>query len=363
MARMTADQKLRAINDLIDGFPQVAWEFFVDRSHNYTLATLRGYAYDLRTFFGWLQTDLRRDSLDGLDWQTVAFPVIRQFFRFATGYDSKDRFGHGVRRQNSLKGFARKLAAISSFFEYLVAMEYARDNPVGSKARRAQILGRRAGGPRQDLPVYLNRDESSRLLRAVQTYDRRRDHGASRERDYALLATLLFTGMRVSELVGLNRQSIEYESTGHPAHPVRGMIRVFGKGEKTRMLALHPAVDRLIQEYLKARPQDDVPADEQDALFLNRWRRRMTRHGVWQIVSKYARAARLPPKEKRITPHKLRHSFATMLLQDGHVSLRELQELLGHASINTTTIYTHVADERLRRVVEEHPLGDALEPS
>lgn len=357
--RATAAEKLAAVRDLTDGFPPAAVNFFQDRSQVYTLLTMKNYAYDLRIFFRWLSDRLRKPP-QAFDWAAdIHFRTIREFFRFLKGYESENRFGTTVTRSNSLKGEARKFAALSSFFEYLVVEGLLPENPVASKERRRQILGRHKLGGAHDLPVYLNQDESMQLLQAVRTYSGR-DHGASKERDYAILAVLLFTGLRAAELVGLNRSSIEYEATRDPGRPLRAVLRVVGKGEKTRIIGLHPAVERLIQAYVQARPDGDVPPADQDALFLNRWRRRMSTRAVWEIVTKYAAHAGLPRKAKAISPHKLRHSFATMLLAEGNVTLRELQELLGHASLNTTMIYTHVMDERRRRIIESHPLGERL---
>ncbi|MFO7171846.1 MAG: tyrosine-type recombinase/integrase [Bacillota bacterium] len=358
--RLSPGEKLEAIRPLTEGFPQEVWEFFQDRAPLYTLATLRNYAYDLRIFLDWLRS--RRGSDGPIDWnREVTFRTVREFFLYLRDYESRDRQGRPVRRSNDVKGLARKLATLSSLFEYLVVMEHMAENPIGSRERRRQLLGRlRAGGSAKELPVYLTRDEAARLIRTVHTLPIR-DHGASRARDQALLALLLFTGLRASEVVSLNKESIEYESTGDPTQPLRAVIRVTGKGEKTRIVPLHPAVERLIRQYLETRPESEAPEEHRRALFWNRDKRRITANGVWRVVRKYAAAAGLTYKEKAISPHKLRHSFATMLLSEGQVSLRELQELLGHASINTTMIYTHISDAGRRRAIEEHPLGALME--
>lgn len=357
--RLTPAEKLEAIRPLTEGFPQEVWEFFQDRAPLYTVTTLRNYAYDLRVFVDWFQGRRRADG--PIDWRReITFRTVREFFLHLRDYESQDRYGREVRRSNDVKGLARKLAALSSLFEYLVVMEYMGENPVGSRERRRQLLGRlRAGAAAKELPVYLNRDEAARLIRTVHTLPIR-EHGASRARDHALLALLLFTGLRASEVVNLNKESIEYESTGLPGQPLRAVLRVTGKGEKTRMVPLHPAVERLIQNYLQNRPEEDGPEEHRPALFWNRHKERITANGVWRVVRKYATGAGLSYKEKAISPHKLRHSFATMLLGEGQVSLRELQELLGHASINTTMIYTHVTDAGRRRAIEGHPLGELV---
>lgn len=140
--------------------------------------------------------------------------------------------------------------------------------------------------------------------------------------------------MRVSELVSLNLNSIQYDD---------GIARVivFGKGGKERMLKLNRSALTALQEYLQVRPTQDVPQEDREALFLNRNKTRISRKGVYEAIQKYVQEANLPPKAARISPHKLRHTLATLLLSNGE-NLRVVQEILGHSSIQTTQIYTHV---------------------
>ncbi|GAH54020.1 unnamed protein product, partial [marine sediment metagenome] len=157
------------------------------------------------------------------------------------------------------------------------------------------------------------------------------------------LELLYASGMRVSELVSLNLGDVDTEG---------GSVRCFGKGNKERIVPIYPQAAQSVKSYLQeARPQMVRSADEK-ALFVNFRGKRLTRQGLWQILKGYAKSANL---EVAITPHTLRHSFATHMLSGG-ADLRVVQELLGHANISTTQIYTHLTSEHIRRTYEKsHP--------
>ena len=163
------------------------------------------------------------------------------------------------------------------------------------------------------------------------------------KRDRAMLELLYATGMRVSELVSLNLADIDTEG---------GYVRCFGKGHKERLIPIYRRAVLVLKEYLtEARPHLAHSSDEK-ALFLNRRGERLTRQGLWQILKGYAKSAELGTE---ITPHTLRHSFATHMLSGG-ADLRSVQELLGHANISTTQVYTHLTTEHIRRAYESsHP--------
>ncbi len=198
------------------------------------------------------------------------------------------------------------------------------------------------------VPVFLTRDEALRLIQAVETYHKRK--GAHKNswfeaRDRAIVRFLLLgTGMRVSELVGLNLNSIQYDD---------GIARVivFGKGGKERMLKLNRSALTALQVYLQVRPTQDVPNEDREALFSNRNKTRISRKGVYEAIQKYVQEANLPPKAARISPHKLRHTLATLLLSSGE-NLRVVQEILGHSSIQTTQIYTHVINSEKDKALD-----------
>ncbi|GAJ17971.1 unnamed protein product, partial [marine sediment metagenome] len=163
------------------------------------------------------------------------------------------------------------------------------------------------------------------------------------KRDRAMLELLYASGMRVSELVSLNLGDVDLEN---------GYVRCLGKGNKERVIPIAPQAALSVAEYVKeVHPRLAHNKDEQ-ALFLNMRGDRLTRQGFWQILKEYAKAANL---EVEITPHTLRHSFATHMLNGG-ADLRSVQELLGHANISTTQIYTHLTSEHIRRTYEQsHP--------
>jgi len=224
---------------------------------------------------------------------------------------------------------ARKVAAAKSFFKFMVAEGNLKTNPTEN-----------VGSPNvgRSLPRPLSVPQVRRLLEQP---SKRATPEA--KRDGAMLELLYASGMRVSELVSLNLVDVDTEE---------GSVRCFGKGNKERLIPIHRRAALAVTEYVKeARPRLARSAEEK-ALFLNRRGERLTRQGFWQILKGYARAAEL---DEEITPHTLRHSFATHMLSGG-ADLRSVQELLGHANISTTQVYTHLTNEHVRRTFEKsHP--------
>ena len=222
---------------------------------------------------------------------------------------------------------ARKVAALRSFFNFMKAEGTVNDNP--SHNVGAPKVGR-------SLPKPVSISEVRRLLEQPTKQSR-----PEAKRDLAILQLLYASGMRVSELVSLNLDNIDTEE---------GSVRCLGKGHKERIIPIHQRAAKAIEEYIsEVRP--NLAHQEETALFVNARGERLTRQGLWQILKEYARAAGL----EGITPHTLRHSFATHMLNGG-ADLRSVQELLGHANISTTQVYTHLTTEHIRRTYEEsHP--------
>ncbi|MFC1968808.1 site-specific tyrosine recombinase XerD [Chloroflexota bacterium] len=224
---------------------------------------------------------------------------------------------------------ARKVAAAKSFFGFLVQEGSLRSDP-------AENLGSPRVG--KSLPKPLSTYEVRQLL----------EHPAKLTtpdgmRDTAMLELLYATGMRVSELVQLNLGDVD---------PQEGYVRCFGKGSKERIIPIHPQAVKALREYLEMGRPSIVRSQRESALFLNRRGERLTRQGFWQILKGHAKAVNL---QAYVTPHTLRHSFATHMLRGG-ADLRSVQELLGHANISTTQVYTHLTSEHARRVYERsHP--------
>jgi len=224
---------------------------------------------------------------------------------------------------------ARKVAAAKSFFSFMVAEGNMKDNPTQN-----------VGSPKvaKSLPKPIPISQVRSLLEQpakLSTPEARRDR--------AMLELLYASGMRVSELMSLNLDDVDTEG---------GYVRCFGKGHKERLIPIHRQAVLAVEEYVKEGHPRLAPNSDERALFLNRRGERLTRQGFWQILKGYAKSAGL---DTEVTPHTLRHSFATHMLSGG-ADLRSVQELLGHANISTTQVYTHLTTEHIRRTYEKsHP--------
>jgi integrase/recombinase XerD len=224
---------------------------------------------------------------------------------------------------------ARKVAAIKSFFSFLVAEGILRDNP--TRGVTSPKVGKSLPKPISVSQVRLLLEQPAKLSTL------------EAKRDKAMLELLYATGMRVSELVSLNLADIDTEG---------GYVRCFGKGHKERLIPIHSRAAQVLKEYLAEGRPHLTHDSEEKALFLNRRGERLTRQGFWQKLKGYAKSAELGTE---ITPHTLRHSFATHMLSGG-ADLRSVQELLGHANISTTQVYTHLTTDHIRRAYEKsHP--------
>ena len=272
--------------------------------------TVDGYARDLVRFGAWLADE--RTSLAEVEEARVAGYLV-----------TLSQEGLSARTQ------ARALSSIRGLFRFLVQEGRQRRDPT-------ELLE----GPRllRKLPNVLNRDEVLRLLEAPTGTK------PNRVRDRAMLQTMYAAGLRVSELVDLDLGDVNLDE---------GFVSALGKGNKRRIVPIGAYARLAMTEYLsEVRPKWARPASR--ACFVTARGKAMTRQGFWGVVKKYARAAGIT---KPISPHKLRHSFATHLLAGG-ADLRSVQTMLGHADISTTQIYTHVTGDHLRKMHERyHPRG------
>ncbi|MFB0536349.1 MAG: site-specific tyrosine recombinase XerD [Anaerolineae bacterium] len=236
---------------------------------------------------------------------------------------------HLKEREYTSSTVARKVAAIKSFFHFLLAEGIIEDDPTATLD---------SPKVKKRLPKALSHDLVNRLLEEAG-----KSSAPKGQRDKALLELLYATGMRVSELVLLNIDDINLASAN---------VRCFGKGAKERIIPIYDRAVRVLEEYLQQGRPHLMKDPKEKALFLNHRGKRLTRQGLWLIIKRYAEEIGLGAE---ITPHTLRHSFATHMLSGG-AGLREVQKLLGHANISTTQVYTHVNSERLREVYDEsHP--------
>lgn len=259
---------------------------------------------------------------------------LNSFGVFLGGKDMADidllvlrRFLAEMRAKNySKRTIARKLASLRSFFKFLYREGYIKTNPISAIST-----------PKLDkkLPIFLDVEKIVKLIQAPD------DRSVPGMRDKAILETLYSTGIRVSELVGLDLGDVDF---------ISGVVKVLGKGSKERMVPIGEPALVAIRRYVSKRP--GPAAKDKDAVFLNKSGRRLTDRSVRRIIDKHIKTCSI---EEKISPHSLRHSFATHLLDRG-ADLRSVQELLGHMNLSTTQIYTHVTTERLKSVYDKaHP--------
>ena len=232
---------------------------------------------------------------------------------------------------------ARKISTIRIFFNYLSQKAGLIDNNPAQNLETPKI-GKR-------MPKYLTLDESKKLLNVTISNESDDENSI---RDYAIITLFLNCGMRLSELVNININDITFSEC---------KLNVIGKGNKERTIYLNKACMNAIQNYIEdARPKEGIKYDSKDALFLSKRRERISNRTVQYIVKKELKKAGLDTNKYSV--HKLRHTAATLMYQYGNTDIRALQELLGHKSISTTEIYTHVDNSQVRSAVENNPLSD-----
>ena len=283
--------------------------------------TLDAYRNDLSQFAAFVREQTAKSEGAQLGWEVVDRSLLLNYL-----VNLRER-------SYAPATMARKVAAVKSFFNFLVAEGRLEKSPAEG------IAGPKVG---KSLPKAISVDEVERLLELP---DKRSTPEG--KRDKAMLELLYATGMRVTELVSLNVRDVNLRA---------GFVRCFGKGSKERIIPIHNKAIRAVKSYLDDVRARLLAATGETALFLNRRGQRLTRQGFWLILKGYAKKAGI---ETGITPHVLRHSIATHLLHSGKMNLRELQELLGHANISTTQVYTHLTTERMRRVYDSaHPRAE-----
>jgi len=274
---------------------------YLEIEKNYSQYTILNYKLDLEDF---------RKFLGKTEIEKVDYLVLRKYL--AT-----------LKEKNlTSRTINRHLSSLRSLFKFLTREGLIKTNPILSLS-----------SPKQEkhLPLFLTEEEVTKLIEVALPKDER---GL---RDRAILETFYSTGIRISELVGLNMDDIDF---------IGGIVKVRGKGKKERIVPIGDHAISAIRAYLEKRKR------QSEVLFLNRSGRRISDRGVRDIVEKYLRLASL---RQGVSPHTLRHSFATHLLNRG-ADLRSVQELLGHVNLSTTQIYTHLTTERLKSVYDKaHP--------
>lgn len=314
---------------------------FVNSFLDYTITilnkspnTVKEYNYDIANFLKYIkkqfkltdETDLKEIKINDMDISILKKITLQDIH----GYISY----MAIDLKSSPATRARKISAIRVFFKYLTSKAKIIDvNP--AQDLETPKLGKR-------MPRYLSLEESKKLLNVSQD-----DTDRNSVRDHAIITLFLNCGMRLSELVGINISNIDFSES---------RMTVIGKGNKERTIYLNKACMNALKDYLSIRPHDTVKNDSRDALFLSERKERISNRTVQNIVKNELARAGLDTTKYSV--HKLRHTAATLMYQYGDVDIRALQELLGHESISTTEIYTHVNDERVRNAVENNPLAN-----
>lgn len=292
--------------------------------------SVKEYNYDIANFLKFIESgkksDFKETDISNMTIEEVKAITIEDIHAYiaylATALNSKPTTR------------ARKVSSIKIFFSYLtLKAKLIENNP-------AQYLETPKLGKR--IPKYLNLDESKRLLEVAQDEKNRNN-----KRDFAITTLFLNCGMRLSELVGININNISFSEC---------KLNVIGKGNKERTIYLNKACVNAINEYLDSRPKVAIKYDSKDALFLSERKERISNRTVQTIIRKELLKAGLDIT--KYSTHKLRHTAATLMYQYGQVDIRALQELLGHESISTTEIYTHVDNIQVRNAVESNPLAN-----
>lgn len=280
--------------------------------------TLKSYSDDFESFYEYLRERVGQIP----DTTELTITILRGYVTYLHECDY------------ARSTIARRLACLRSFFKFTTREGITPSNP--AKALRTPRTGRK-------LPHFLTTEQVAALLEAPPAND------AMGLRDRAILETIYSAGLRVAELVSLNVSDWDRGAN---------ILRVLGKGKKERIAPVGSYAARALERWLEVRVADpDAPPEERDAMFLNRFGRRLTTRSIGRMLEKYLLVTGL---DQLTSPHTLRHSFATHLL-DGGADLRSVQELLGHKSLTTTQIYTHVSTRRLRETYEHaHPHANKL---
>ena len=302
-------------------------EVILNKSKN----SVKEYNYDLANFFKFMSNHLGNSSNKNLK-EIDIHSLDMEFLNKITLDDIKSYLYYLKSNFDSKPAtLARKVSTIKIFFAYMTEEKDLEINP--AQNLKAPKLDKRQ-------PKHLTLEDSQKLLHIVAD-----DNNRNSKRDYAIITLFLNCGMRLSELVGINIKNIKFDDC---------KMTVIGKGNKERTIYLNKACMEAINNYLDVRPKERIKPEDKDALFLSERLERISRRSVQHIVEKELDKAGLD----NFSTHKLRHTAATLMYQYGNVDIRALQELLGHESISTTEIYTHVANSQVRNAVESNPLAN-----
>ncbi len=301
--------------------------------------TVCEYLLDLRTFFRYLKVkddvydiskeDFEKISIKGLTLEEIKSVTPSTIMEFLFYVSST--------RENNTSTRMRKLSALRSFFRYMCEKKhYIENNPT------REIDSPKKG---KSLPKFMSLEDSVRLLETV----RSDTESKTAERDYTIIVLFLNTGMRLSELVGLNLDSFNSDMSN---------VKVLGKGNKERIIYLNHAAQTAVRSYIKSRLDPRFVTTSDKAFFLSTRQQRISNKTVQWMIYKYLDLAGLG--DRGLSVHKLRHTAATLMYQSGKVDIRVLKDVLGHEQLNTTQIYTHLTSANLEQAVDSNPLSDVI---
>ena len=317
--------------DYMNQCPMILREYFgyMETIKGKSVRTVEGYFIDLRSFFRFMKLsrgltdktdkeDFEKIPIDDVTLDMIASVTLTDVFEYMNYLASV--------RGNNNNTRSRKCSSLRSFYHYLYTVTgKIKSNPVEE-----------LGNPKlpKRLPKYLDLEQSVNLLDVVD--------GPNKERDYCILTLFLNCGMRLSELVGINYSDIRSDNT----------LIITGKGNKQRVVYLNEACINAIEAYKRVRPVDRVI--DRDALFISKRFQRISPKTVQWLVKKYLKEINM---DKGYSVHKLRHTAATLMYQQGGVDTRVLKDILGHENLGTTELYTHLSNAQVKSAIESNPLA------
>ncbi len=320
---------------MYDDIPELVNEFidYMIGIKNRSKNTIKEYYYDLRDSIKFLSLIIEdKISFMKINDELIKNKNIKNLDeKFIKKIKLEDLYSYinylSVNRSDKPTTRARKIATLKSFFNYLTLKKKILDKNPAVELETPKLPKR--------LPKYLTLDESISLLHSID--------GKFEKRDLCIVTLFLNCGLRLSELVNINIKDIK-----------DNVLTVIGKGNKERSVYLNNACQKAISDYINIRPKNNLK--DRDALFISERGTRISRRSVEVMVKKYILAAGLDPK--KYSPHKLRHTAATLMHKYGGVDIRALQQILGHESISTTEIYTHIDSEQVKNALESNPLNN-----
>ena len=293
--------------------------------------SVEGYFIDLQNFFRYLliarglvdkKTEFEEINISPVNLELIKTVTISDLYAYLVF--CKNERGNGTATR------ARKTSTLRIFFKYLSSQTHQIENNPALMLESPKV--------KQALPKHLTLEDSYQLLSSVE--------GPNKERDYCILVLFLNCGLRLSEMCALNLNSISSDST----------LTVIGKGNKERMVYLNEACVNAITDYLKVRPNNNIPITDKNALFISRNHRRISPKTIQHIVKTYLEKSGLG--NMGYSTHKLRHTAATLMYQHGNVDIRVLKDILGHENLGTTQIYTHVSNRQIKNAIDANPLSN-----